>query len=178
MSPTGHLAVGFAVKRFVPRIPLIVLLVTAYATDLMYLIFLATGIESVEYSPWSHSLIMVIAWSGLALLVTLLITKRIKDGVVMGLVFLSHWLLDFIVWDNMLITFDETTRVGFGLFNEIGLSQTNLFVFNTSTIIASLVELTLLAIGVTMFILSQRKIRMKRAATFTGPTNAAPGGMR
>ena len=162
MSPTGHLAVGFAAKRFVPRIPLIVLMATAYAIDLLYFAFLAIGIESVEYSPWSHSLIMVVAWSGLAFLVTLIITKRFKDGIVMGLVFLSHWLLDFIVWDNMLITFDETTRVGFGLFNKVGFSQTNLFVFDSSTIIAALVELTLLAIGVSIFVLSLKKIRNEK----------------
>jgi len=157
MSPTGHLAIGFAAKRFAPRIPLIVLLVTAYAIDLLYFLFMAIGIESVEYSPWSHSLIMAVAWSGLALLITLMITKSFRSALVIGLVLISHWVLDFIVWDNMLIIFDDGLRVGIGLFNAIGFSQTNFTGFNMSTVIASSIELSLLIVGVAMYIRLRKK---------------------
>ena len=159
MSPTGHLAVGFAAKKFAPKIPLLVFLIVPYALDLIYFIFVGVGIESVDYSPWSHSLLMALVWSALALLITLALTNKFKNGLVIGLVLLSHWVLDFVVWNDMLITFDKGLRVGLGLYNAIGFTTTSFSGLNSATLIASSIELSLLMFGVAVYILYLRKMK-------------------
>lgn len=108
---------------------------------------------------------MAAAWSVLALLVTILVTRRFKSGLVIGIVVLSHWLLDFIVWNDMLITFYRGIRVGFGLFNSIGFSTTNFSELSTSTLIASSIELSLLIAGVTIYLLYLRKTKKEKSQT-------------
>ena len=100
MSPTGHLAIGFTAKRFAPQIPVVVFLIAAYAIDLFYFVFLALGIDQLDYDPWSHSLFMAIFWSISAGLITLFISRKAHSGFVIGLVVFSHWVLDFFVWDD------------------------------------------------------------------------------
>lgn len=161
MSPTGHLAIGFAAKKYAPEVSLIVFLVSAYAIDLLYFIFLAIGIDTLDFDPWSHSLVMAIVWSILIGLITALFSKKIRSGLVIGLVVFSHWILDVIVWDNMPIAFDKTQRIGLGLFSKIGFSLTNLQ-FNSGTLIATSVELTMLLIGLVIYISYTRKLRKQK----------------
>lgn len=157
MSPTGHLAIGFAAKKYAPQIPVIVFLIAAYALDLIYFIFLALGIDKIDYDPWSHSLIMAIIWSVAAGFITLYFSKKFQNGFVIGLVVFSHWILDIIVWDNIPIFFDKAHRIGFGLYNKIGFSLTGLKL-NLGTLIATSIELGMLLIGVGIYILYLRKI--------------------
>lgn len=152
MSPTGHLAIGFAAKKWAPKIPLFVFLIAAYIIDLLYLIFLPLGIDSIGYSPWSHSLIMAVAWSAVSLLVTLIFTRDLKSSAFIGLVVFSHWVLDFIVWGNTLITFDRNLRVGLGLYDAIGFSQTNLTALNAATAVVSIIELGMLIAGIAIYL--------------------------
>lgn len=161
MSPTGHLAIGFAARKYAPQIPLIVFLIAAYAIDLLYLLFLSLGIDQFDYNPWSHSLLMAIIWSITACLITLIFSRKLRSGLVIGLVVYSHWLLDFIVWDNLPVFFDKSNRVGLGLYNKIGFSFTGL-TLNSGTIIASTIELGILMIGVVIYIIYLRKLRMKK----------------
>jgi len=51
MSPTGHLAMGFAAKRIEPAIPLWTLLVSSHAIDLLYFGFLFIGLDTMSYAP-------------------------------------------------------------------------------------------------------------------------------
>lgn len=162
MSPTGHLAVGFAVKRYTPKIPLAVLLLVPYALDLVYFVFLGVGLESIDYSPWSHSLLMAACWSVLAVLITLLISRKLKNAAVIGLLVFSHWLLDFIVWNDMLVTFDKGLRTGLGLYNAVGFSKTNMFAVNSAMFISSVIELGMLAVGVTMYVLYMRRVKKEQ----------------
>ena len=90
MSPTGHLAIGFSAKRYDPRIPLIVFLIAAYALDLIYFIFLALGIDKLDFDPWSHSLFMAVVWSVSAGLITSLFSRKFRSGLVIGVVVFSH----------------------------------------------------------------------------------------
>jgi len=161
MSPTGHLAVGFAAKKYAPEIPLFVFLTAAYAIDLIYFLFLALGIDTVEYNPWSHSLFMAVIWSLIAGLITLLIKRQFRNGLVIGIVVFSHWFLDLIVWDNMLIFFDQSQRIGFGLYNRIGFSLTGM-TLNSGTVMATSIELVMLIIGVGIYILFLRKSRKEK----------------
>jgi hypothetical protein len=152
MSPTGHIAIGFATKNFAPKIPLPIIIIAAYALDLIHLILVAAKIEETGYAPWSHSLIMALLWSAVALFITKIFTGNYKAGIVMGLILFSHWVLDFIVWNDMLVTFDKNIRIGVGIYNAIGFSQTNFMKIDTSTIIASAIEISMLVIGITRYI--------------------------
>ena len=158
MSPTGHLAIGFAAKKIAPKIPVVAFLIAAYAIDLLYFIFLAAGIDTFNYNPWSHSLFMAIVWSTAAGLITLLFSRTFRSALILGLVVFSHWILDIIVWDNILISFDKSLRVGFGLYNRIGFSLTGMK-FDSGTVIAASIELGMLLAGLAVYILYLRKQR-------------------
>jgi hypothetical protein len=56
----GHVAAGLVAKKVAPRVPLGVLLVAAGALDILWGVFLLTGVEhlSPSVSPWSHGLLM------------------------------------------------------------------------------------------------------------------------
>ena len=52
MSPTGHLALGFAAKKYSNDIPLPILLIAAYTIDLLYFIFITLEVEIYAIKPW------------------------------------------------------------------------------------------------------------------------------
>ncbi|MEI8201038.1 MAG: hypothetical protein WCG21_13340 [Eubacteriales bacterium] len=161
MSPTGHLAIGFAAKKYAPQIPVFVFLIAAYAIDLIYFIFLAVGIDKLDYDPWSHSLFMAVIWSISAALITWFFCKKFRSGFVIGLVVFSHWLLDFIVWDNLPVFFARMPRVGLGLYNKIGFSLTG-FKLDSGSVIAASIELSMLLIGLAVYIIYLKKARKER----------------
>lgn len=156
MSPTGHLAIGFAAKKYAPKIPLFVFLIAAYAIDLIYFVFLAMGMDTQDYDPWSHSLFMAIIWSVSAGLVTLFFCRKFKSGLVIGIVVFSHWILDFMVWNNLPVYFDKTKRIGLGLYSKIGFNLGGIS-SNSGTIIATSLELGILVIGIIVYIQYLRK---------------------
>ena len=164
MSPTGHLAIGFAAKKYAPQIPVFVFLIAAYAIDLLYFIFLAIGIDTLDYDPWSHSLLMAVIWSISAALITLFFSKKLQSGIVIGLVVFSHWILDFIVWDNLPVFFDKTNRVGLGLYDKIGFSLTGLKL-DSGSILAASIEMSMLLIGLAVYILYVKKVRKETKVT-------------
>jgi hypothetical protein len=105
----GHYAVGLAAKRLEPRLSLPVLLAAPQVLDLLWPIFVLTGIERVEVAPgntaftplrfasypWSHSLVMSIVW-GIAL--GAIVRARgasIRAAGIVAAVVVSHWVLDF-----------------------------------------------------------------------------------
>ncbi len=161
MSPTGHLAIGFAAKKYALQIPVIVLLIAAYAIDLIYFIFLVLGLDKLDYNPWSHSLFMAIIWSISAGMSASFFCRKLQSGFVIGLVVFSHWILDFIVWDNLPIFFDKTHRVGLGLYNKIGFTMTGM-TLDSGTIIATSIELSMLLTGLVVYVLFLRKSRRKK----------------
>lgn len=73
----GHAAVALAAKKTAPEVSLGLLLAAAVWLDLVWPIFLLTGTERVRidpgntvftpldftYYPWTHSLVMALAWS-------------------------------------------------------------------------------------------------------------------
>jgi len=158
MSPTGHLAFGFMAKHFAPKTSIFVLLIAAYLIDILCFIFRIFGIETADFSPWSHSLIMALIWTLLTFGIFLLITKNIRPSLVIGIVVFSHWILDFLVWNNLLIGFNKENIIGLGFYNKIGfdLSTVN---FDLATIIATVFELTLLAFGLFIYIRTRRNLK-------------------
>ncbi len=107
----GHFALGFGAKVVAPRVSLGALFLAAQFIDLLWPTFLLLGLECVriepgatvvtplvfEHYPYSHSLLAVLGW---AVLVGVLYALRKRDrggAVVLGVLVLSHWLLDLMV---------------------------------------------------------------------------------
>jgi membrane-bound metal-dependent hydrolase YbcI (DUF457 family) len=107
----GHYAVGFAAKKWAPKVSLGSLLVGALFLDLLWPLFLILNMEHVRISPGitplvpfdfydyplSHSLFMTVAWSLLIGLLYMVFTKDGRGAWVMGGLVASHWVLDFLV---------------------------------------------------------------------------------
>lgn len=164
MSPTGHLAIGFAVKRWDSKIPLVWFLVGAYAIDLIYVVLLALGIESFGNDPWSHSLLMAIVYSMLIGMIAWLFTKQRRSAILMGVVVFSHWILDFIVWGNLPLAFDKTPLLGLGLYNVIGF-DISVPQLNMGMMIAGGLELIMLIIGFILYRSSLKKSTSSKRIT-------------
>lgn len=102
MASMAHLGVGLAAKRVAPRVPVLVLIVAAYAIDLIWGVFFFFGIEhmpeagAASVNPWSHGLLMASVWSLLAGLITYAVSRNRGTGAVVGLMVFSHWVVDFI----------------------------------------------------------------------------------
>lgn len=133
MSGIGHLAAGFAAKPMAPSMPLWLVLAASETNDILYFVFTTVGIEhkvstttdfaqgvtylSAGTNPWSHGLFMSVVWSLLAAAAAFGFTRSRRPAVVLGLVVLSHWLLDFIMHSNLPLLFDGSPLVGLGLEN-------------------------------------------------------------
>lgn len=155
MSPTGHLAVGFALKHWKSKLPIIWLLIGTYTVDIIYIALNLLGFESFGNNPWSHSLVMVSVYSCVAATITWIFTKHQRSAIIMGAVVLSHWLLDFIVWNNLSLAFEKNPSLGLGLYSKIGF-DINALTLNMAMVIATGFELGLLIIGLLIYLKSKK----------------------
>ena len=129
----GHLAVALGAKRAEPRMPLGAAVAAAFGLDLLWPILLLLGFESVRVHagdtaftnlacdsyPWSHSLTIVVGWSGLAILFGRRVYRSWLVGVTLGGLVLSHWVLDFITHRPDLPLWPDGPVMGLGLWNSI-----------------------------------------------------------
>lgn len=142
MGPIGHFSVGLAAKPAVPKVPLGILLLATWFLDALAIAFGFAGIETEGTAglPWSHGLFMSVIWSVGAALLTALIYRDRRAGLVVGLLVFSHWVLDFIShpipfssfswrswqWSyghplrsDLPLLFGSSPKVGLGLYNSI-----------------------------------------------------------
>jgi len=97
MGRIGHFAVGLAAKPVAPKVSLGVLFLATWLLDVLAIAFAFAGIEGVKSGiPWSHGLFMSVIWSVVAAFLTARIYREYRAGAVVGLLVLSHWVLDFI----------------------------------------------------------------------------------
>lgn len=130
----GHVAVGFASKRLAPEVSLRWLMAAPVLLDLMWPVFLATGIEQVRIDPgntaftplhfvsypYSHSLLMAAAWGVTLGSVYFWLRRRWLAGVILTLGVVSHWLLDWITHrPDLPLTVTSPDRYGLGLWNSV-----------------------------------------------------------
>jgi hypothetical protein len=130
----GHYGVSFAAKRVAPTVPLWVLFIAVQLLDVFWAPFVLLGIEKVRivpgitasnpldlyYMPYTHSLVAAVLWAGAAFLVYRVSSKLDRAGkaaFVVALAVLSHWLCDFVVHRPDLPLYDNTAKVGLGLWN-------------------------------------------------------------
>lgn len=131
----GHYGVSFAARRFYPSVPLWVFFVAVQLLDVIWAPLIVLGIEHVRivpgitasnpldlyYMPYTHSLVAAVAWSGAAWVGWRVWNAR---GVAAGaaaaiaLAVFSHWVLDAVVHRPDLPLYDNTAKVGLGLWNQ------------------------------------------------------------
>jgi hypothetical protein len=145
----GHFALGFAAKRAAPRVSLAVLGAATQIADLLWPFFLAAGVEQVRIDPgntavtpldfvsypYSHSLLLLVIWGILfAALVVRLKPDATYDAaprqyvasafrrtfVLIALLVISHWFLDWITHRPDMPLYPGGARFGLGLWNSVG----------------------------------------------------------
>jgi hypothetical protein len=133
----GHYSVAFAAKTERNKIPLWVLFVAVQLLDYIWATLVLVGIEKLRvikgftagsmldsyFHPYSHSFIMAIAWSALAAVVYKPLCSWLgyaytkSTALIVGVAVFSHWILDLIAHPRDLPIYDNTWKVGFGLWN-------------------------------------------------------------
>jgi hypothetical protein len=146
MGPPGHFAIAFAAKPAAPRAPLWLFLVATEVLDLLAFAFMAIGIEHGGPEPslaWSHGLFMSIVWSVLSGVLAFLFYRDRRTSIAIGLLVFSHWVLDFVSHSHDLpLLFKGSPLVGLGL--------------ESSIPIGIIMEFSMLAIGVAIYILARK----------------------
>jgi len=133
----GHYSVAFAAKSERNKIPLWVLFVAVQFLDYIWATLVLLGIEKLRvikgftagsmldsyFHPYSHSLITAIAWSAFAALIYKPLCSWLgyaytkSAALIVGVAVFSHWVLDLIAHPRDLPIYDNTWKVGFGLWN-------------------------------------------------------------
>jgi len=129
----GHYGVSFAAKRADRTIPLWVLFIAVQFLDVLWAPFVLLGIEKVRivpgftatnpldlyYMPYTHSLVGAIVWSLVGAGVYQLLARpaATSSSLIVGVAVFSHWVLDFIVHNKDLPLYDNSAKVGLGLWN-------------------------------------------------------------
>lgn len=105
----GHFAVAFAAKRAAPKVSLGTLVLAAAFLDVVWPVLVLLGIERFRivpgftavnpfdftYYPWSHSLLMALAWSVVFALAYFAASRDRAGALWVAVVVASHWVLDF-----------------------------------------------------------------------------------
>ena len=130
----GHFGAGFAGKKFSTAASLGTYFMAAQWVDLIWPILVLLGIEKVAiepgissvtpldftYYPFTHSLFGVLIWALLFGIVYFLIKKKSRAAIILGLLVLSHWVLDLFVHVPDLPIFPGLEiKVGLGLWNSL-----------------------------------------------------------
>ena len=166
----GHYSVAFAARSEKNRIPLWILFIAVQFLDYIWATLVLLGIEKLRvikgftagsmldsyFHPYSHSLIAAILWSCLAAIGYKPICSRLgfvytkSAALIIGVAVFSHWILDLIAHPRDLAIYDNTWKVGFGLWNyrdpEFAL------------------EIALLAVGITLYLARNAMPPIRRAA--------------
>ena len=129
----GHYGPSFAIKAIRPAIPLWLLFIAVQLVDIAWAILVFLGTEKVRivpgitasnpfdlyYMPYTHSLVAAFLWA-VAAIVLCKPLRRVRNwpaAVWIGAAVLSHWVLDWPVHRPDLPLYDDTMKVGLGIWN-------------------------------------------------------------
>jgi membrane-bound metal-dependent hydrolase YbcI (DUF457 family) len=129
----GHFAVGFALKKAEPRVPLGVWFAGVLLLDILWPIFLLLGVEKASVVPgftvvtplnleildWSHSLVMTIVWSALFGALVFWRVRTAKAFIFTALAVTSHWVLDYVTHSPDMPLAPHSAKYGLGLWNSL-----------------------------------------------------------
>ena len=131
----GHYAVSFYLKGREPSVPLWVLILAVQFVDIIWAILVLTGVERLAlvpgitaaspldllYVPFTHSLTAVLGWSLLGFWLWYRLGKgvssRARAAAMVAVAILSHWITDLLVHRPDLPLYDNSHKVGLGLWN-------------------------------------------------------------
>jgi hypothetical protein len=134
----GHLALGYAAKRWVPHLSLAALLAASQLADVIWPVLVALGIEHVRIAPgitastplefvsypYSHSLLTLIVWGALFGWLCAHVRQAPaaavpRTALVVAALVVSHWVLDFITHIPDMPLYPGGPKFGLGLWNTI-----------------------------------------------------------
>ena len=130
----GHFGVGLAAKKIDSKPSLGTLFIASQFIDLLWPVFILLGIEKVQIEPgntavtplnfisypYSHSLFGVLVWAILFGTIYYMLKKNFRTSLLLGLLVLSHWILDLFTHRPDLQLFPRSDlKVGFGLWNSV-----------------------------------------------------------
>jgi hypothetical protein len=126
----GHYSAAFIAKAADPSVPLWVLALAVQAVDIVWGLFVLTGVEHLRIDPslpsnpldlydmpYTHSLLGTLVWAGLAFAISLRWLGRARSAVVVAAAVASHWLLDWLVHRPDLTLYGVPPKLGLGLWN-------------------------------------------------------------
>ena len=129
----GHIAVGLAGKRIAPSVSLATWLTSVQLIDLLWPLFLLTGLEHVRIAPGitrftpldfydypiTHSLIGSTCWAVLFAGVWMIARHNRRVAVLLAAGVVSHWVLDVISHRPDMPVLPHGPYLGFGLWNSV-----------------------------------------------------------
>jgi len=134
----GHYGVSFAAKPVGPRVPLWVWFIAVQWLDVVWSVLVLLGIEKLRivpgftqanaldlyYMPFTHGLPGSIALSLIFGGTVALFTpeNHVRTALLVAAAAFSHWILDLVVHTPDLPLYDNTAKVGFGLWQHVALS--------------------------------------------------------
>lgn len=134
----GHYGVSFAAKPAGPRVPLWVWFIAVQWLDVVWSVLVLLGIEKLRivpgftqantldlyYMPYTHglpgSIALSLVFGGIVAL--FMRADRARTALLAAAAAFSHWILDLIVHRPDLPLYDNTAKVGFGLWQHVALS--------------------------------------------------------
>jgi|SRR5689334_4406493 len=133
----GHFALGFAAKPAVPRVSLAVLLLASLFADVLWPILVLAGVEQVRIDPgntaftplefvsypWSHSLLLLAVWGICLGSAYRIIFGGRRTVVVIALLVVSHWVLDWITHAPDMPLYPGGPKEGLSLWNSVPLTM-------------------------------------------------------
>jgi hypothetical protein len=177
----GHYSVAFAAKSEKNKIPLWVLFIAVQFLDYIWATLVLLGIEKLRvikgftagsmldsyFHPYSHSLIAAILWSFVAAIAYKTVCSRHGclyrkyAALIVGLAVFSHWVLDLIAHPRDLAIYDDTWKVGFGLWNyrdpefalEIGLLGVGIMLYLARNAMPAIRKGAVVAFGVALVVI-------------------------
>jgi hypothetical protein len=129
----GHYGPSFAIKSTQVSLPMWALFLGVQLLDVGWSALVFLGVEKVRivpgitasnpldlyYMPYTHSLVAAFAWA-LAGIIVCRVLLKLRDwsaGIWFGIAIFSHWVLDFLVHRRDLPLYDDTAKVGMGIWN-------------------------------------------------------------
>src|SRR5207249_895946 len=177
----GHYSVAFAAKSDRNKIPLWVLFIAVQLLDYIWATLVLLGIEKLRvikgftagsmldsyFHPYSHSLIATIAWSCVAGLAYKIFCSRRRflyrkyAAFMVSAAVFSHWILDLIAHPRDLAIYDNTWKVGFGLWNyrdpefalEIALLAAGIVLYLARNVIPTIRKGAVIAFGIALVVI-------------------------
>jgi hypothetical protein len=134
----GHYSVSFAAKGTVTRVPLWIWFIAVQWMDVIWAILVLSGVEKLRivpgftqanaldlyYMPYTHglpgSIAISLVFGGIVALCTA--GNRATTFLLVAAASFSHWLLDLLVHVPDLPLYDNSAKVGFGLWRHVALS--------------------------------------------------------